>query len=64
VRFFQKQQDGSAPIFFQSFKKKHLLQPALKSNTPGLLSRSTFKDCRDLDSRACLWLVRAWVRFL
>jgi len=37
LRFSQKQQDGSAPTFFQDFGENTCsLQSALKNNAPGL----------------------------
>jgi len=37
LRFFPKRQDGSAPNFFQDLEENTWsLQPALKSNAPGL----------------------------
>jgi len=37
LRFSRKRQDGSVPIFFQNLEKNACsLQPALKSNAPGL----------------------------
>jgi len=37
LRFSRKQQDGSVPIFFQGLGENTCsLQPALKSNAPGL----------------------------
>jgi len=37
LRFSQKRQDGTTPNFFQGLEKNTcFLQPALKSNAPGL----------------------------
>jgi len=40
LRFSRKREDESAPSFFQDLENTCSLQPALKSNTPGLKSIS------------------------
>jgi len=51
LRFSRKRQDGSAPTFFQGLEKYTCsLQPALRSNAPGLLFVLTHSLLTIIDS--------------